>query len=155
MGELVTKKSDSGTNTYLLVPILIFFVLLIFAVIRGPNLISSAGIGSEGTNQVQSQPHHRTFAPAITKRYKMIAQLMPPINQSRATSENERGIELKSIDQSTIRRRTQGKKVKMPNKLWCVGAREFPELRKMARNSLTDTQKRQLNMRIRLSPTAP
>jgi ribose transport system permease protein len=46
MGELATKKSDSGTNTYLLVPILIFFVLLIFAVIRGPNLISSAGIGS-------------------------------------------------------------------------------------------------------------
>jgi ribose transport system permease protein len=46
MGELVTKKSDSGTNTYLLVPILIFFILLIFAVIRGPNLISSAGIGS-------------------------------------------------------------------------------------------------------------
>ena len=46
MSELVTKKSDTGTNTYLLVPILIFFVLLIFAVIRGPNLISSAGIGS-------------------------------------------------------------------------------------------------------------
>jgi ribose transport system permease protein len=46
MGELVNKKSESGVNTYLLVPILIFFVLLIFAVIRGPNLISSAGIGS-------------------------------------------------------------------------------------------------------------
>jgi len=46
MSELITKKSDAGTNTYLLVPILIFFVLLIFAVIRGPNLISSAGIGS-------------------------------------------------------------------------------------------------------------
>lgn len=40
------KNSESGVNTYLLVPILIFFVLLIFAVIRGPNLISSAGIGS-------------------------------------------------------------------------------------------------------------
>ncbi len=40
------KRSGSGTNTYLMVPILIFFALLIFAVIRGPNLISSAGIGS-------------------------------------------------------------------------------------------------------------
>jgi len=46
MGELVTKKSGSGSDTYLMVPILIFFGLLIFAVIRGPNLISSAGIGS-------------------------------------------------------------------------------------------------------------
>lgn len=39
-------QSSSGSNTYLMVPILIFFALLIFAVIRGPNLISSAGIGS-------------------------------------------------------------------------------------------------------------
>ncbi len=41
-----TKRTSSGTNTYLMVPILIFFALLIFAVIRGPNLISGAGIGS-------------------------------------------------------------------------------------------------------------
>ena len=40
------KQSGAGTNTYLMVPIFIFFVLLIFAVIRGPNLISNAGIGS-------------------------------------------------------------------------------------------------------------
>ncbi len=40
------KESGSGASTYLMVPIFIFFVLLIFAVIRGPNLISSAGIGS-------------------------------------------------------------------------------------------------------------
>ncbi|MFT5503210.1 MAG: ribose transport system permease protein [Gammaproteobacteria bacterium] len=46
MGELATKKTGSGADTYLMVPILIFFMLLIFAVIRGPNLISSAGIGS-------------------------------------------------------------------------------------------------------------
>ena len=36
----------SGSSTYLMVPILIFFGLLIFAVIRGPNLISPSGIGS-------------------------------------------------------------------------------------------------------------
>jgi ribose transport system permease protein len=36
----------TSSNTYLLVPMFIFFALLIFAVIRGPNLISSAGIGS-------------------------------------------------------------------------------------------------------------
>ncbi len=46
MSELVSKKSGAGNDTYLMVPILIFFILLIFAVIRGPNLISSAGIGS-------------------------------------------------------------------------------------------------------------
>ena len=40
------SRPGSGTNTYLMVPILIFFGLLIFAVIRGPNLISSSGIGS-------------------------------------------------------------------------------------------------------------
>ncbi len=40
------RQSGSGSNTYLLVPMFIFFILLIFAVIRGPNLISSAGIGS-------------------------------------------------------------------------------------------------------------
>ncbi|MDC0431168.1 ABC transporter permease [Paracoccaceae bacterium] len=40
------KQSGSGVSTYLLVPIFLFFVLLIFAVIRSPNLISPAGIGS-------------------------------------------------------------------------------------------------------------
>ncbi len=40
------EQSGSGVNTYLLVPIFLFFVLLIFAVIRSPSLISSAGIGS-------------------------------------------------------------------------------------------------------------
>ena len=38
--------SSSSASTYLMVPIFIFFILLIFAVIRGPSLISSAGIGS-------------------------------------------------------------------------------------------------------------
>ena len=41
-----SSGSNSGSHTYLMVPITIFFGLLIFAVIRGPNLISSAGIGS-------------------------------------------------------------------------------------------------------------
>lgn len=40
------KQSGSGVDTYLLVPIFLFFILLIFAVIRSPSLISSAGIGS-------------------------------------------------------------------------------------------------------------
>ena len=40
------RTSGSGASTYLMVPIFIFFALLIFAVIRGPNLISSTGIGS-------------------------------------------------------------------------------------------------------------
>jgi ribose transport system permease protein len=40
------KSGSTNSNTYLMVPMFIFFALLIFAVIRGPNLISSAGIGS-------------------------------------------------------------------------------------------------------------
>ena len=40
------EAARTSSNTYLLVPMFIFFALLIFAVIRGPNLISSAGIGS-------------------------------------------------------------------------------------------------------------
>jgi ribose transport system permease protein len=40
------KSGGTNSNTYLMVPMFIFFALLIFAVIRGPNLISSAGIGS-------------------------------------------------------------------------------------------------------------
>ena len=42
----VDDAPRTSSNTYLLVPMFIFFALLIFAVIRGPNLISSAGIGS-------------------------------------------------------------------------------------------------------------
>lgn len=40
------RPSNASNNTYLMVPMLIFFALLVFAVIRGPNLISAAGIGS-------------------------------------------------------------------------------------------------------------
>lgn len=46
MSTINRKELSSGANTYLMVPIFIFFALLIFAVIRGPSLISSAGIGS-------------------------------------------------------------------------------------------------------------
>lgn len=46
MGREVKNGAGSAGNSHLLVPILIFFGLLIFAVIRGPNLISSNGIGS-------------------------------------------------------------------------------------------------------------
>ncbi len=42
----VKQSTSGGGNAYVLVPMFIFFVLLIFAVIRSPNLISSAGIGS-------------------------------------------------------------------------------------------------------------
>ena len=40
------SAGSSATNTYLLVPILLLFALLIISVLRSPNLISSAGIGS-------------------------------------------------------------------------------------------------------------
>ena len=40
------EKSGSGANTYLLVPIFLFFALLIFAVIRSPSLITPSGIGA-------------------------------------------------------------------------------------------------------------
>lgn len=40
------SQGGSVSNTYLLVPILLLFLLLIIAVLRSPNLISSAGIGS-------------------------------------------------------------------------------------------------------------
>ena len=44
--ELIKKQeSNSGASTYLIVPIVIFFLLLIFAVIRGPYLVSSTGFG--------------------------------------------------------------------------------------------------------------
>lgn len=40
------SPGSSTSNTYLLVPILLLFLLLIIAVLRSPNLVSSAGIGS-------------------------------------------------------------------------------------------------------------
>ena len=40
------SQAPSTARTYLLVPILLLFVLLIIAVLRAPNLISSVGIGS-------------------------------------------------------------------------------------------------------------
>ncbi|MGH8760319.1 MAG: hypothetical protein ACREVW_12520, partial [Burkholderiales bacterium] len=40
------SPGSSASSTYLLVPILLLFLLLIIAVLRSPNLISSAGIGS-------------------------------------------------------------------------------------------------------------
>ena len=44
--ELIKKQeSNSGASTYLIVPIVIFFLLLIFAVIRGPYMVSSTGFG--------------------------------------------------------------------------------------------------------------
>lgn len=46
MSEGKTQQTGSGGNTYLLVPIFLFFVLLIFAVVRSPSLITPAGIGS-------------------------------------------------------------------------------------------------------------
>lgn len=39
-------SAGQAPSAYLLVPILLMFVLLIIAVLRGPNLISSAGLGS-------------------------------------------------------------------------------------------------------------
>lgn len=44
--KMNSTGASGSSSTYLMVPILIFFALLIFAVIRGPNLISAAGIGS-------------------------------------------------------------------------------------------------------------
>lgn len=42
----VQGAASSAANTYLLVPILLLFTLLVIAVLRSPNLVSSAGIGS-------------------------------------------------------------------------------------------------------------
>ena len=43
----MTKAAGSSTSkTYLLVPIILFFALLIVAVLRSPNLLTSAGLGS-------------------------------------------------------------------------------------------------------------
>lgn len=46
MADARVSFPPQATNTYLLVPILVLFALLIAAVLRGPSLISSAGIGS-------------------------------------------------------------------------------------------------------------
>ncbi|MFZ4478543.1 MAG: ABC transporter permease [Rhodoferax sp.] len=47
MSDSSTETSGaSASNTYLLVPILLLFLLLIIAVLRSPNLVSPAGIGS-------------------------------------------------------------------------------------------------------------
>src|SRR5674476_820861 len=42
----IESSGGSASNTYLLVPILLLFLLLIIAVLRSPNLVSPAGIGS-------------------------------------------------------------------------------------------------------------
>ena len=41
-----TSSVDTSSNKYLMVPIFIFFSLLIFAMIRSPIIISQSGIGS-------------------------------------------------------------------------------------------------------------
>src|SRR5580692_9924343 len=46
MSDVETSARGASFNTFLLVPILLFFGLLIAAVLRSPNLISSSGIGS-------------------------------------------------------------------------------------------------------------
>lgn len=46
MADARVHLPSQATSTYLLVPILMLFALLIAAVLRGPSLISSAGIGS-------------------------------------------------------------------------------------------------------------
>ena len=46
MADVRPNWPPGATNAYLLVPILLLFALLIAAVLRGPSLISSAGIGS-------------------------------------------------------------------------------------------------------------
>ncbi len=42
----IQAPASSAANTYLLVPILLLFILLVIAVLRSPNLVTSAGIGS-------------------------------------------------------------------------------------------------------------
>jgi ribose transport system permease protein len=46
MSNVEAKPRSASFNTFLLVPILLFFGLLIVATLRSPNLISSSGIGS-------------------------------------------------------------------------------------------------------------
>ncbi len=44
-GELNPSRQSTASNTYLFVPIVLLFVLLIVAVLRTPNLVTSSGIG--------------------------------------------------------------------------------------------------------------
>ncbi len=44
--DTLESPGSSASNTYLLVPILLLFLLLIIAVLRSPTLVSSTGIGS-------------------------------------------------------------------------------------------------------------
>ena len=44
--KVFRSSSDTSSNKYLMVPIFIFFSLLIFAMIRSPIIISQSGIGS-------------------------------------------------------------------------------------------------------------
>lgn len=44
--QAIQAPASSAANTYLLVPILLLFILLVIAVLRSPNLVTSAGIGS-------------------------------------------------------------------------------------------------------------
>src|SRR4051812_42075317 len=46
MADAEARARGGAYNTYLLVPILLFFALLIVAVLRSPNLVSSSGVGS-------------------------------------------------------------------------------------------------------------
>lgn len=42
----VARGSSSASSTYLFIPILLFFILLVIAVLRSPSLVTAAGIGS-------------------------------------------------------------------------------------------------------------
>jgi len=44
--KVFRSSTDTSSNKYLMVPIFIFFTLLIFAMIRSPIIISQSGIGS-------------------------------------------------------------------------------------------------------------
>ena len=46
MSAAELRHASSPSQTYLLVPILLLFILLVIAVLRAPTLISNAGIGS-------------------------------------------------------------------------------------------------------------
>ena len=44
--KVFRSSTDTSSNKYLMVPIFIFFSLLIFAIVRSPIIISQSGIGS-------------------------------------------------------------------------------------------------------------
>ena len=46
MSDAYVNTRTASFNTFLLVPILLFFGLLIVSVVRSPSLISNSGIGS-------------------------------------------------------------------------------------------------------------